>query len=410
MVSRMLAILSLLCAFTMPLHAQVNPSAKRGILDLRNHDFTKSPLLLNGEWLHFPEKLVEPYEEPLSTGYVNLPHEWSNGKEQGVATYRLLILPNRDLRTLAIEIPQLYSAYSLWVNEELLGKNGVVASTRRDTKPQWLPQVITFSTLTDTVSLTLQIANFHHAKGGIKNPIRLGLPGQLLEKQRRANLVNMVLMGVLFFLGVFFLSIYTFAKREKSVLFFALFCLTWGLRSIFSEQYLAIQWMPWFDWELALKIEYITLYLTMMWAIQFIANLYPMDTNKLVKRVLLYSNLLFLFLTTGTPALVYTNLLNVYLLLAGALLIYVVVVILRAMLFERYGAWFSVLGILSLAVAFTYNYLSYHGLFVFSPITFYSLYLVFFFLLAVALAYQLSPKARIRNISDTLSFDDFAIK
>lgn len=409
MVTKVVATLMLLCVHIASITAQSNPLALNGIFDARTYNLQHSPVSLNGQWHYYAAKQVEHYETPDGFSVVNFPHRWSKDSSQGIATYKLSVLVNRDLKNLALDIPQLYSAYNLWVNGELLAKNGQVSSSRRTTQPQWLPQIVIFPVTKDTLKLTLQIANFHHAIGGIKNPIRLGLPEDLLNRQSNAHLVNMILLGVLTFLGLFFVIIYVFVKREKAAIYFAILCLTWALRSIFSEQYLAIHWMPWFDWELAIKIEYITLYFTMALAIQFIARLYVHDTNPLMKKILLYPNYLFVFLTMATPAIVYTNLLNVYLFLAGVVLLFIVIIILRAMLFERYGAWFSVSGILALAVAFSYNYLSYQGVFDFSPFTFYTLYLCCFFLMALALAYQLSPAAKSKNVSDTLTFDDYVM-
>jgi 7TM diverse intracellular signalling len=409
MVTRFLATLMLLSFYVVPVVAQTKPVAIEGILDIRAHNFKESPVSMNGQWRYYADQQLEHYENPVTFTLVDFPHRWSDDSSQGVATYKLSVLVSADQKSLAVDIPQLYCAYNLWVNGVLVAKNGEVSSSRRTTQPQWLPQVVSFPVTKDTLQFTLQIANFHHAIGGIKNPIRLGLSEELLGQQSSAYLVNMILLGVLTFLGVFFVLVYAFVKREKAALYFALLCLTWGLRSIFSEQYLAIHWMPWFDWELSLKIEYITLYFTMALAIQFVSKLYILDTNQLIKKILLYPNYLFVFLTMATPAVVYTNLLNIYLMLAGAVLLYIVIIILRAMLFERYGAWFSVSGILALAVAFSYNYLSYQGVFKFSPFTFYTLYLCCFFLLALALAYQLSPAAKSKNVTDTLRFDDYVM-
>ncbi len=409
MVKRVIATLVLLIVSLVSVIAQGKPIALDGFLDTRNYNFEQAPLSLNGQWRYYADKQVEHFETPSDFILIDFPHRWNDGNSQGVATYKLSVLVKPGQKSLAVDIPQLYCAYNLWINGVLVAKNGVVSSSRRTTQPQWLPQVVSFPITKDTLQLTLQIANFHHAIGGIKNPIRLGLPEELLSQQSSAHLVNMILLGVLTFLGLFFVIIYVFVKREKAALYFALLCLTWGLRSVFSEQYLAIHWMPWFDWELALKIEYITLYFTMALAIQFVAKLYVLDTHQLLKKALLYPNYLFVFLTMATPAVVYTNLLNIYLMLAGALLLYIVIIILRAMLFERYGAWFSVLGVLALAIAFSYNYLSYQGVFTFSPFTFYTLYLCCFFLLSVALAYQLSPAAKSKNVTDTLTFDDYVI-
>jgi len=410
MVIRRTIALAFAYAVAFAVHAQSNLTAKEGLLDTRTHDFSKASLKLDGEWEFFQNQLVEPFQVKSQTSYVEFPHYWNESEAQGFATFRLKIVANRDISEFSLDIPQLYSAYTLWVNGTVVAKNGKVGVDRLSTEPQWLPQVVSFRGGVDTLHLTLQIANFYHSTGGIKNPIYLGTPERLLTMQSNSFMVNLILLGVLTFIGIFFLSIYAFVKREGSVLYFSLVCLTWALRSIFSEQYLAIHWMPWFDWELALKIEYVTLYLTMAWGISFIANLYPLDTNRIVKRVLLYPNFLFVFLTLATPAILYTRFLEVYLVLAGALLLYAVIVILRAMLFERYGAWFSIFGVISLVAAFSYNYLSYQGVVEFSPAAFYTAYLVFFFFLAIALAYQLSPRANERNYTESLSLDDMMSK
>lgn len=391
-------------------HAQNNLTAKEGLLDVRSQDFSMASVKLNGEWEFFPSQLVEPFQLVSQTSYVEFPYHWSESESQGFATFRLKVIVDKNIPNFSLDIPQLYSAYTLWVNGAVVAKNGSVGVDRMSTEPQWLPQVVSFKGGVDTLDITLQIANFYHSTGGIKNPIYLGSPERLHTLQSSSYMVNLILLGVLTFIGVFFLNIYFFVKREGSVLYFSLMCLTWALRSIFSEQYLAIHWMPWFDWELALKIEYITLYLTMAWGISFVANLYPLDTHRIVKRLLLYPNFLFVFLTLATPAILYTRFLEVYLVLAGAILLYSVIVILRAMLFERYGAWFSVFGVISLVAAFSYNYLSYQGVVEFSPAAFYTAYLIFFFFLAIALAYQLSPKASGRNYTESLSLDDMMSK
>jgi hypothetical protein len=407
----MIATFLVVFLYSFPCKAQVEPLAKKAIFDARQYDFTShDPLKLNGEWEFYWNELVDIGVPTTNVAYVNFPHVWNTQNAQGYATYRVKILVSRNTSTLALGVPELYCAYTLWINGTLIAKNGIVSTTRKDSQAQWLPQTKVFAVTSDTLDLTMQISNFQHSIGGIKNPIYIGMPAVLLAKQHTSYWINSILLGVLGFIGVFFLNVYFFVKREKSVLYFSMLCLTWALRSIFSEQYLAIHWMPWFDWELGVKIEYITLYLEMAWAVLFIGNLYPLDTNKIVKRILLYPNYAFVFLTMATPALLYTQLLKVYLLLAGLLILYTFFVIMRAMVFERYGAWFSVFGLISVAASFGYNFLSYQGLFDFYPIAFYSSYLVFFSFLAIALLYQLSPKAGERNYTESLSFDDLMKK
>jgi hypothetical protein len=390
--------------------AQVDPSAEEGVLDASTYDFSSEPLKLNGEWLFYWNDLLTPPEIALSTevNYTTFPEPWTEAVNgQGYATYKLTLMLNPRFRDYSIEMPQLYSAYSLWINGKLVAKNGVVGTDRKTSQPQWLPQMITIKEPVDTLSLVLQVSNFTHSTGGLKNPIVIGLTENLSSKRYLAEVVNKVLLGTLTFIGLFFLNVYFFVRREKSILYFALMCVVWAMRSIFSELYLAIQWMPWFDWELAVKIEYITIHLEVAFAMLLISRLYPLDTNTIVKNTLVYPNFLFAFFTMASPAVLYTQLLNVYLIFAGLVIVYVMFIIMRAIVFERYGAWFSVLGIVAGITAFSYNILSYEGVFDFNPLFYYSWYIVIYLFLAIALAYQLNPKAKEKNTTDKLTLEDF---
>jgi 7TM diverse intracellular signalling len=392
-------------------YAQTMPQAKSGILNASNYDFSASPLHLNGEWFFYWNELLPPYQaiqEKERASYTDFPSVWSQAtKGQGFATYQLTLILNRQFKEYSIEMPSTYSAYSLWINGNLVAKNGSVGTNRKTSLAQWLPKLITITPSTDTLSLVLQISNFSHSKGGIKDPLVLGRTKDLTTKRAFAETVNTVLVAVLAFVGLFFLNIYLFVKKQRAILYFALVCLVWSVRSLFSELYLAIQWMPWFDWELAAKIEYLTIYLEVAFAMLFIGRLYPLDTNRIIKAILVYPNFLFVFITMTTYAVFYTQFLNVYLSFAGLVILYVVFVILRAIVFERYGAWFSVLGIMAGVAAFTYNILSYEGVFEFNPLFYYSGWLLIVSFMAIALAYQLSPKAKKFNTTDTLTLDDF---
>jgi 7TM diverse intracellular signalling len=381
------------------------PTARRGILDARNYDFSASSLKLNGEWVVVREELLGTSQMRDKATYTSFPEVWAH--TQGMATYRLVVIANTQYRDYVLEMPQLYSAYMLWCNGVQVASNGVVGGSRATNKPQWLPKLASLSSGTDTLEFVLQVANFNHAIGGLKNPILLGLKDDLAPKRALAVVVNQVLLYSLGLFGFIFLGIYFLAKKEKIVLYFSLMCLVWAIRSVFSELYLAIEWMPNLDWELAVKIEYLTIFLEAVFAMLFVAGLYPHDTNRLVKNTLVYPNYLFVLFTMATPAIVFTKFLNVYLAVAGLVIAYVIVVVIRAIVFERYGARFGVLGILSGIGAFSYNILSYLGLFEFNPILYHTFYVITFTSMGFALAYQLSPNASKRNEPDRLRFEDF---
>jgi len=375
------------------------PRVHKGVIDLREWDFSsRGSLPLAGDWRFYWNQLALPQETAtLRPAYFPFPSVWNGQHDglntlsgQGYATYSATVVLRNAPPVLSLELPDFYTSYQLWVNGQPIAANGEVGTSRKSSTPQWLPQTIVFPCSKDTVELHLQVSNFYHRKGGSNDHIYLGLPDQLYARREQAVITNIVLFGGLGLIGFFFLILYLFFKRDRAALYFAAICLTWALRSVLTNLYLFVNWFPQVDWELAVKLEYLTLYLTMMWGLLFIARLFPDDTNALAKYILLTINLIFILLTLATPAFTYSSLVPAYLVVAWFILAYVIVIVVRALVFERAGAWFAIGSIFLGVVMFGYDMLTYQGYWNFNPLLFNTGYLVVFFLNATAFAHQLS--------------------
>lgn len=381
------------------------PKIEKGKIDLRNWDFEQGTVRLDGQWGFYWEELLPPsqaHSEP--TTFFSFPGIWNGNyagvnelNGQGFATYTADILVGRNISMLSMELPDFYSSYQLWVNGVEVAANGEVGTSRKESVAQWLPKTIVFAT-TDTLHLVMHVSNFHHMRGGSNDHIYLGLPDQLYQKRESAVITNIILFAGLGFIGGFFVVLFFLFRKEKAALYFAAICLTWALRAIVTNLYLFSNWFPAMDWELLCKIEYLTLYLTMMWSLLYVGKLFPEDVNSIFKYVLLIANAVFILFTFATPAITYTNLLPAYKFVAWVILGYVGVVVVRAIIYDRTGAWFSATSIILGVLMFSYDMLTYEGLLNFSPLLFNVGYLTIFFLNATAFAYQLSrsvnPKPR----------------
>jgi hypothetical protein len=113
---------------------------------------------------------------------------------------------------------------------------------------------------------------------------------------------------------------------------------------------------------------------------------------------LIVINSIFILFTIATPAVTYTNLLPAYQFVAWLILGYVAFVVVKAIIYDRVGAWFSAFSIILGVLMFSYDMLTYEGFLNFSPLLFNVGYLAMFFLNAMAFARQLSrtvhPKPR----------------
>lgn len=376
------------CVLLLVTTSFAQPLVEKGKIDLRNWDFNRGPVSLDGQWGFYWEKLLTPGQVPSKPDlFFHFPGIWDEG--EGFATYTADVFLGKNIPMLSLDLPDFYTSYQLWVNGIEVANNGEVGTSRKEAVPQWLPKTVVFPAA-DTLHILLQVANFHHIRGGSNDHIYLGLPYQLYQKRETAVITNIILFAGLGLIGCFFIVLFLFFRKEKAALYFAAICITWALRAIFTNLYLFANWFPSMDWELMVKVEYLTLYLTMMWSLLYIGKLFREDVNPILKYVLVIVNGVFILFTIATPAITYTNLLPAYKFVAWVILGYVGFVVIRAIVYDRAGAWFSAISIILGVLMFSYDMLTYEGFINFSPLLFNVGYLTIFFLNATAFAYQLS--------------------
>jgi 7TM diverse intracellular signalling len=338
----MLRTLAILLLLSTGLSAQDLPQAERGILDLKAWNFNNHKIALSGHWNYNEKELIDLNDTIHKSGSLSqFPQIWNQSIQY--ATYQLTILLPPNTKNLALEIPQLYCSYQLFVNGKPLAANGKPGTTRETTTPQWLPQTVSFELSGDTLSILLHIANFYHNKGGAKEPIYLGTPEML--QQHRSVVINSIRVEViiLMLLGFSFFAIYYIREERKKITFyFSLLCFSWAIRSVFSSYYLFTSFFADFNWSIMVKIEYITLYSTMIWSLLFLSRLFPNESSKIVKYILVGLNCVFIVVTVGFSPLVFTQWLTVYLAVAGILIFFACVIVVRALLHDRSGVWFLV--------------------------------------------------------------------
>lgn len=384
--------------------AQKVPLAERGVLDLRTWNFNEQKVALTGYWNYFENELVN--DSIQKTGSLSqFPQLWSEGVQY--ATYQLNILFPPTSQNLSLEIPQLYSGYQLFVNGKPLAANGKPGTSRETTIPQWLPQTVSFEHSDDTVSILLHVANFYHNKGGVKEPIYLGSSAMLQQHRSIVINSNQAEAIILMLLGFTFFAIYSIREERKKITFYySLLCFSWAIRSVFSNYYLFTTYFPDFSWSIMVKIEYITLYSTMIWSILFLSRLFPGESNNIVKYILVGLNCLFIVVTAVFPPIVFTQWLTVYLAVAGVLIFFACIIVIRALIHERSGVWFLVTCLFLGIVLFSYDIFVYEGFFALPNPIFFSIgYLSIFAILGITLLYHLKI-FKGDGASGTLTYED----
>jgi hypothetical protein len=340
-----------------------------------------------------------------SMGTVTFPHVWPDDQAQGYKCYQLILLTDYT-KPLTLEIPDMYTCYRLWVNNKVIAQSGLVGKDASSSKPEWIPKIATLPKA-NQYHFKLEISNFLHSKGGVKNPILLGQQDFLEKKRANAETAAILLIALLALFGVGITIYFWWTSMPVSALYFSLLCFAWALRVSFSELYIVPYYFPSISWHVVIHIEYLSLFAAIGLGVKFVSSLYPLDRHKIMDILILSLLGLFSLLVIFFKPIVFTLWLNVYLTVTAVALGYMAFTVAKAVGYARYGALYSVFAILVGLAAFTYNLMSYQGLFEFNPLVYNINYLVIFTLVAIAMFYQRSKRADYRNAPDMLTFDHY---
>ena len=382
-----------------PVYAQ--PEVKKGLIDLQSYDFeADAQVKLDGEWFFYWDKLIDPSEIDSSTQPIfrNFTTLWNADNEypsHGSSSYRVKIILPSNPPPLALDIPDFYSSYQLFLNGKEISANGVPSEAEESYTPYWLPKTIALGELpSDTLELVLHVANFDHQKGGAYLPIKIGAAEALFDARYIDYGYAFVLTGALAMGGLFFFGLYLFGRHETTILYFSLFCIVYSYRIIGFGSYplhFLIQDVPWI---VTLKLEYITLFLSGYLFGVYTLNLYPKETSKNLIYLFSGISLLFLAISLFMPPVVFTHLVAPYFVVLIAYIVYAFYVYIKAAINRTSGAGFALASTGIVFIVFLYQIMVYFGFFSDWLLLNFVGYLSFFFFQSLILSFRFADSLK----------------
>ncbi|KAA9356571.1 ATP-binding protein [Larkinella humicola] len=369
--------------------------ARQGVLDLRRVNLDQKIVSLNGIWKWYWHALRNPGDPAIPFEYSPFPEIWNSQTwkgqplpSYGYATYALtVVLPPRH-PPLALKLPDAYTTYRLFLNGRELARSGTPGTSRETTTPFWSTQLKAIPEKADTLHLLLQIANFHHARGGPYKAILLGQADALTVKISREFALNFLLTGCLFMGGLFFLGLYLFGRHETSILYFSLFCLLYSYRIIGTDQYALHSIFHQLDWSVTLHLEYLTLFLSIAVFTFYTRSLYPADVHKRFVTGLAWVCLGFAGVTILFPPIVFTQLIRPFLALMPIYIGYAFYVYWVAARRKRPGAEYSLMSTAVLLAVFVIIIFKYFQIAFPENLVLFIGYIGFFFLQSLVLSFR----------------------
>jgi signal transduction histidine kinase len=384
--------------------------AVKGKLDLSEWDFRQSGSVpLGGEWTLYGHQLLTPnqLQQAWDVRYVKLPKTWNSYPQSygfsdglGYATYRLTVRTSLQEPILSLRVPNIFTAYRLYINGTTAASVGTVADKASDSIPEQLPRVVTFENTNGTVDLLLQVSNYNHRRGGVWANLTLGTPEDIISQQNNAISGQMILFGSLAITGLYHICLFALRREEKFTLHFGLLCLFVALRIIVTGEGFLLRWLPSLTWEGAMKIEYITFALSAWAGVMYVCRLFPKDAFVWTGRAVSFISLLLSLYVAAAPAYSFTKMLPLFQLYVVAGCMYALYVLLHAKIRKREGATFVLVGIVVFVIAIINDMLMYNEWFTTTELVPAGL---FFFILMQAIIISRRFSHALRNVEDVSS-------
>lgn len=283
-------------------------SSPKETIKIENAAFLNTnSIKIQGDAEFYWNQLLEPKDFADSSikpspQLVKIPKSWTtykvNGQKlpnKGYATYRIIISKKADLEQTiyGLKLSTIFSSYKLWVNGKLLAEVGKVGKTPETSAAAFryhdIPIVIDSATgNSQRFEIIIQVSNYKHQRGGLHVPIYFGKYENLIADTRWMDILNLIIVGIVFLIGINHLSLYLLRREDKSNLYFSIVCLVMILRNITTGDRIITYILPNLNWEVLFKLDNLSGFATIPLFALFIYDLFEKDFPKKLMRTYLY--------------------------------------------------------------------------------------------------------------------------
>jgi len=208
------------------------PQAENGILSLETGALSENPVIfLTQGWEIYRGALLKPSDfstlrnpdEIIYIGqYGGFEGSGPGGSPHGSATYRMNITIPSEPAAYMLELPEIYSAYTLYIN-------GVKAESFGNPDPDsYFPRTGNSSVsflAQNRVEIIIAVSDFSHMYSGMVYPPAFGVPQAVSAMIQTRLTIRAAVCAVSIALGIFFLTTGALMKNNRAMLLFGAVCL-----------------------------------------------------------------------------------------------------------------------------------------------------------------------------------------
>lgn len=334
----------------------VIPTAVSGVLDLGGWEFDgHEPVALDGEWEFYPGELISPFTSaiPRKTVFTALPDSglWQNVPIDGAplpvygyATWRLIFTLSSAPANLALRVPEFFSASRIFFNGTEIFSAGIVGTSAETTTPRYRTGVVRIAPEVGDNELLIQVANFTERRGGINRSILLGNDRAVEISFLKSLAMDLIVFGSLLTIGIYHLFLFVLRKKDRSPLWFGIFCIIIAFRSLIYGERFIFELFPGVPWSVFNRIDHLTFYFGIPVFVAYLMLIFDREVSKIALYIYQALGVAFALLLFFPPS-VFNVTVTWYEMITGAYALYILFIIAKALARHREGAITTLIGI-----------------------------------------------------------------
>jgi hypothetical protein len=308
-------------------------------------------------------------------------------------------LPSADL---VLDVYSVQTSCRIFVNDSMMLETGKPGTTKETTVPMSRDGMIHLPRGVKEMQLIVQIANFHHRKGGFVQPFEIGLSSAVIDHHMMYYLLDVIESSALLILGSFLFALYIFRRKDLSILYFSLFCISLSLRPIIAVNYFLAAVFPSFNWSLLLKMEYSGVLFPCLFMVLFMKELFPAQLSRFFVKFFTWVFVLMIVITLVFPPSVFSWLIPPLLFIIPFGVVVLAITIIKAIKAKAEGANYAGFGLIVLLISLVLKVMVYASVISLIHVLITGLDIAFIFMMSLILGARFSLQfAKVERLQQT---------
>lgn len=207
----------------------------------------------------------------------------------------------------SLYISGILSSAKIWIDNKLLAQFGEIGDKIEDSTPDIKRSLVNFTATSDKVDIVIEFSNFYFRSKYLFKWIVYGESSKILSLYIKNQSKDYITTGMLIICSILFLLVFFTDIRNRYNLYFALFTLSYGIRSFLMKNTTIENFLPWFNWIMTFQLNKASELWALTFILLFFVKLYPLEFNKSLSRIIS-----FLALTTSFLSFIPLDIFNRY--------------------------------------------------------------------------------------------------